>query len=78
MDFVSNPEARCHEYKARRNECYIQLIGPQAINKLQYAIHGAAEASTFLEPNQLQRHIMHQDNNQKTGATNLRYTSYSQ
>ena len=23
MDFASNPEARCHEYKARRNECYI-------------------------------------------------------
>ena len=32
----------------------------------------------FLEPNQLQRYIMHQDNTHKTGATSLCNTSYSQ
>ena len=34
MDFASNPEARCHEYKARRNECYIFAALPAEISIL--------------------------------------------
>ena len=46
-----------------------QLVRPQAINKLQYTIHGSAEASNTLEPNQLQGHTMHLGKNRWTGAT---------